>query len=92
MFRLMDDKGNPIEANTLIKAEITPPETPAGLSWTERNTGWGHGTSYYYITILNKIDPTNPKPGIAAIKISWSGNHQFGTATTSAVYIGFTPP
>jgi hypothetical protein len=92
MFSLRDDNGNPIEANTTITAAIVPPETQAGLSWTEFNTGWGQGTVYYYITIYNKLDSASPKPGGAAIKISWNGNHQFGTWSTRSTFITVAPP
>jgi hypothetical protein len=87
IFSLMDDKGNPIESNSTISADIMPEEAPAAISWTELNTGSGWGTVYYAITISNDIDPEKPKPGAAAIRIKWQSEHQFGTASTYPVFI-----
>jgi hypothetical protein len=87
LFSLMDDNGNPIESGTVIRASIIPEDAQAGLSWTQINTGTGHGSSYYYISIINRIDAENPKPGSAAITIEWNGAHQFGTATTYSVFL-----
>ncbi len=81
IFSLMDDNGNPIEARSDITASLTS-EVDAALSWTALNTGDGWGTVYYALTIFNKVDPTSPNPklGPTTIKISWTGDHQFGEA------------
>jgi hypothetical protein len=91
-FRLCDHNGNPIESNSTISAELVPQDAQAALSWTQINTGSGQGSAYYFITITNNISPDKPKPGPAAIKISWQGYHQFGSTSTYPIYISSGTP
>ena len=82
-FSLMDKNGNPIESNSKINASI-PQDVDGKLDWNQINTGWGHGTSFYDVTITNIMSPESedPKPGSATIKIAWENEHQFNNAIT----------
>ena len=86
-YGYVQSDGDPIESNAVIRASVVPEEAPAAVSWTEINTGSGWGTVYYFITISNAIDIDDPKPGVAAIKIEWDVDHQFGTASTYPVFM-----
>ncbi|MBN2414446.1 Ig-like domain-containing protein [bacterium] len=85
VFTLIDNNGNPIESGSSIKLGLTN-DVDAKLSWTEIETGDGWGTGHYAVTISNVVDPAKPqdaKVGPTAITIQWTGDHQYGAATSS---------
>jgi adhesin/invasin len=86
-FVLMDKNGNPIESKTEFKANIVPAGAQAAVSWTQARTGVGWGSCFYSIGLINQIDPEKPKPGAAAIHLEWEAPHQFGSVTTSTIFI-----
>ncbi|MFH1942777.1 MAG: invasin domain 3-containing protein [bacterium] len=86
-INIMDANGNPIASGSSIKAEMIPADAQAMLSWTDITTGNGQGTSYYYITIQNAINPDEPKPGYAGIKITVNSVNGKASLVTKSTYI-----
>jgi adhesin/invasin len=74
---VMDDNGNPISSDTDFQASLTNSASQAKLSWTTFRTGAGMGTSYYYITISNAIDPEKPKSSTTGIRIQYTNAFQY---------------
>ena len=87
LIRLWDENGNPIASNSKVSAEVVPNSIQAGLSWTELETGTGMGKVYYKLTISNAIDPENPKPGWAKVKISVDSRNGIESITTESFLI-----
>jgi len=83
---VMDDNGNPIASGTDLKASLTNSSAQAKLSWAFINTGAGMGTSYYYITISNAIDPEKPKSLSTGIRVEFSNANQNGFLETGSIF------
>lgn len=87
---IMDGNGNPIASGSTITAAVIPEDAQARLSWYELVTGRDQGAAYYYITISNAIDPKDPKPGLANIKISVDSVNGRLAIVTNSVFISDT--
>jgi hypothetical protein len=74
---VMDGNGNPISSDTDFQASLTNSASQAKLSWSSFTTGAGMGTSYYYITLSNAIDPEKPKSSTTGIRIQYTNAFQY---------------
>ena len=86
-IKIHDTHGNPIASGSKINAAVVPENTQAGLSWEEWVTDDGVGQVYYPLTISNAIDPEDPKPGWAQVKISVESPNGDGSIWTTGFYV-----
>ena len=86
---IWDHNGNPISSGSLITAEVVPGSIQAGVSWKEWRTDNGTGQVYYPLTITNAIDPQQPKPGWAQVKISVKSPNGVTSTWTELFYVAY---